>query len=388
MQTPVINPNKEKKSFIKNINIRQYTMIIALVVIWAVLTYMTDGSFLTTRNLSNLSRAMAVTAVLAIGMLMIIVAGHIDLSVGSVCGLTGGVAAILHVVHGWGTVPSIFVALLLGVLIGAWHGFWVAFKKVPAFIVTLGGLMAFRGVLMGLTKGVTIAPLKKSFADIGQAYISTTLGAILGVLAIIIVIFMQIRKRKSRIKYGFKVDSMAVEIARTALYCLLIVVFVLVMNDYKGIPIPVLIVLGLAIIFTFITTNTRFGRQVFAMGGNIEAARLSGINVRRRTFSIFVIASVLATVAGIILTARLNAATISAGQSYELDAVASCVIGGTSLMGGEGSVTGAVIGALVMASLDNGMSLLNTMPFWQYIVKGLILVIAVWIDVETKNKKA
>jgi D-xylose transport system permease protein len=385
----MLNTQKpEKKSTFVNINLRQYTMIIALVVIWVALTFLTDGAFLSARNLSNLIRAMSVTAILAIGMFMILVAGHIDLSVGSVCGLTGGIAAILQVWKGWNTVSAIGVALLLGVAIGLWNGYWVAYKRVPAFIVTLGGLMAFRGVLMGVTKGITVAPLKKSFAAIGQAYVPYVAGWIICVIAILVVIYLSLRRRNSRIKYGFEVNSMNVEIVKIVFYCVLILAFSFVMNVYKGIPVPVFIVLALAILFAFITTKTQFGRQVFAMGGNVEAARLSGINVRKRTLTIFVLSSVLASLAGVVLTARLNAATISAGQMYELDAVASCVIGGTSLMGGEGSIVGAMIGALVMASLDNGMSLLNTMPFWQYIVKGLILVLAVWIDIETKKKKA
>lgn len=381
--------NKEVKSnFGAKIDIRKYSMVIILVVTWIILTLLTDGKFLTARNLSNLSRAMSVTAILATGMFMILVATHIDLSLGSLTGLCGAVAAILHVQHGWSTPTAIFAALFIGGMLGAWHGFWVAFKKVPAFIVTLGGLLVYRGIIMMITKGVTIAPLQKSFSFIGNAYIPFVWGWVLAVASIIAIIYRGINKRKSRLKYGFEINSLLKDSAMMALYCALVIAVISIMNMYEGIPLPVLIVAIISMLFIFITTKTRFGRQVFAMGGNVEAARLSGINVKARTMGIFILAGLLAAVAGVILTARLNAATTTAGANYELDAVASCVIGGTSLMGGEGHVSGAIIGALVMASLDNGMSLMNSASHWQYIVKGMILLLAVWIDIETKKKKA
>lgn len=373
---------------LKNISFRKYSMIIILLVTWVVLQYLTGGKFLSARNLSNLTRAMSVTAILALGMFMIIVAGHIDLSVGSLCGLAGAVAALLQVKMHWGTPAAIGAALVVGGILGLWHGYWVAIKKVPAFIVTLGGLMAYRGIIMAVTKGVTVAPLKSDFIYIGQAYVSNTLGWVIALVSVAVIIYLQIQKRQSRVKYGFEVESRTTMILKVAFAAVLIALFVYIMNYYKGIPLPVLLVLTLALVFVFITTKTKFGRQVFAMGGNAEAARLSGINVKLRTLSIFVISGVMAGIAGALLTSRLNAATTTAGNMYELDAVASCVIGGTSLVGGEGYVLGAVIGALVMASLDNGMSLMNAQSHWQYIVKGMILLFAVWIDIETKKKKA
>jgi D-xylose transport system permease protein len=369
-----------------NFDIRAYTMIFALIAIWVIFTVMTDGTFLRARNLALLARQMSVTSILAIGMLLVIVAGHIDLSVGSVAGLTGAVAAILQVWFNWSTASSIAAAIALGIAIGVWQGFWVSYKKVPAFIVSLGGMMIFRGILMGIAKGQTVAPLSDSFKFIGQAYLSTTVGMILAGIGIVATIYFIFKSRTSRIKYGFEVENIGLTVLKAAFYSGLIVAFIMTMNAYEGVPVPVILVLVLVLLFTFITTKTKFGRYVYAIGGNVEAARLSGININKITMLIFIISSLLASIGGVVLTARLNAATINAGNMFELDAVAACVIGGTSLMGGSGSVAGAIIGALVMASLDNGMSLMNTQAFYQYIVKGLILIIAVWVDIATKNK--
>lgn len=366
-------------------DIRAYTMIIALLLIWVIFSIFTEGNFLTPRNLSNLSRQMSITAVLAIGMVMVIVATHIDLSVGSVLGLTGGVAAVLQVWHHMPTPLVIIITLALGALIGLWHGYWVAYQKVPAFIVTLAGYMAYRGVLLGAIKGLTVAPMFPDFKLISSGYLGLVPGIVLTVLALLALIYGRIRSRISKIKYGFKVAPIMLEILITLFYCSLIVIGVHILYQYEGIPYPILLVFALTLIFTFITNNTKFGRQVYAMGGNVDAARLSGINVRRRTLIVFILASLLASVAGILTTARLNAATTTAGSGAELDAIASCVIGGTSFLGGIGSIPGAILGALVMASLDNGMSMMNAEAFWQYIVKGFVLLLAVWLDIKTKK---
>jgi D-xylose transport system permease protein len=366
-------------------DIRAYTMIFALIAIWIIFFILTDGRFLLPRNLSNLARQMSITGVLAIGMVMIIVANHIELSVGSILGLTGGLAAIMQVWYHIPTIWCILAALALGALIGVWHGYWVAYQKVPAFIVTLAGFMAYRGVLLGIQKGLTVAPMAPSFNGISTGYLEPVSGTILTVLAIVALIYSRFRTRSNKIKYGFEVKSLFLEILQTAFFCCLIITSALILYRYEGIPYPVIIMLVLTLIFTFVTTNTKFGRQVYAMGGNIDAARLSGINVRRQTLFIFMIAGVLASIAGVLTTARLNAATITAGQGAEMDAIASCVIGGTSFTGGVGTIPGAILGALVMASLDNGMSMMNTEAFWQFIIKGFILLIAVWFDIKTKK---
>lgn len=367
------------------IDVRAYTMIFALLIIWITFSILTEGRFLIPRNLSNLSRQMSITAVLAIGMVMVIVATHIDLSVGATLGLTGGIAAVLQVWYHVPTPITILVTLGLGIIIGLFQGYWVAYQKVPAFIVTLAGQLMFKGILLGSIKGLTVAPMFPDFKIISSGYLDLVPGIILTALAIGGLIFGRIRSRLSKIKYGFKVSPLLLEILTTLFLCALIIGGVYILYQYEGIPYPIIIVLALALIFTFITKNTKFGRQVYAMGGNVDAAKLSGINVRRQTLIVFVLASLLAAIAGILTTARLNAATTTAGSNAELDAIASCVIGGTSLLGGVGSIPGAILGALVMASLDNGMSMMNAEAFWQFIVKGGVLLFAVWLDIKTKK---
>ncbi|BEP28912.1 sugar ABC transporter permease [Helicovermis profundi] len=375
--------------FIKNkkIDVRKYTMIISLIGIWILFSFLDkSGTFLSSRNLSNLFRQMATTAILAVGMLMILVDKHIDLSMGSLVGLTGGISAMLMYNFGMPWWASIIITLFVGAMLGAWTGNWVN-KGVPAFIASLGGLLAYRGIILGISGGITVPVSDPIFRMIGTAYLPKLLGLILGIFSASYIVYTSLKKRNDRITYGFKVKAMYKEILILIVYVAIILAFVLTMNSYRGIPIPIVLVLSLGVIFKFITEKTQFGRQVYAIGGNYEAAKLSGINVKNRTLWIFIISGLLSAMAGILFTARLGSATPDAGNSFELDAVASCVIGGTSLLGGEGFVFGAILGALVMASIDNGMSIMNTESFWQYIVKGLILVVAVYIDISSKKKK-
>lgn len=367
-------------------DLRAYAMLAALLAIWVFFFFSTKGAYLLPRNLSNLAVQMSVTGILATGMVLVIVAGHVDLSVGSVLGLLGGMAAIMEAWWNWPTWLALAATIGLGAAIGALNGYIVAYQKVPAFIVTLGGLMAFRGVLMGVTRGVTVSGLTPAFRFIGQGFLPLWLGWLIAALAVAAVAYGLFRRRQARQRYGFPVQSPGALLAAVVLYAGLIIGFVAIMNAYKGLPFPILLVVALVSLFTFLATRTRFGRHVYAIGGNLEAARFSGIPVQRRAMMVFVLNGMMAAVAGLVLTGRVAAATITAGQSYELDAVAACVIGGTSLMGGVGSVPMAIIGALVMASLDNGMSMLNTDAFWQYIVKGSILVLAVWVDIATKER--
>jgi D-xylose transport system permease protein len=382
-----VDTNEPKRKIVWfKLDVRAYTMIAALVGIWLLFSFLHD-SFLTPRNLSNLFLQMSVTSILAIGMVLIIVAGQIDLSVGSLVGLTGGVAAILNVWYDWGTIPVIITTIALGALIGFWQGWWVAYRAVPAFIVTLGGMLIFRGILLGISGSVTISPLSPGLRLLGTSYVPNSIGLIFAILGIAVSIYLMFNKRASRKKYGFDLTPMPLDLSKIVLYAVLILGFVFLMNSYKGIPVPFIIVIFLALIFTFIAKNSVFGRQVYAIGGNAEAARLSGINTKRRILLVFVLGNSLAAIAGLILTARLNAATSGAGEMYELDAIAAAVIGGTSLMGGAGTISGAVIGALVMASLDNGMSIMNLDSYWQFIVKGSILMLAVWVDIYSRQKK-
>ncbi|KFZ43421.1 sugar ABC transporter permease [Anoxybacillus flavithermus] len=382
----VIDQQPKKKNIFGKIDIRAYTMIGALIAIW-IFFGMLNETFLSARNLSNLFTQMSVTAILAIGMVLVIVAGHIDLSVGSIVGLTGGVAAILSNWMGMPTSVVILCTLLAGALVGFVQGWLVAYRAIPAFIVTLGGMMIFRGALMGITKSTTIPIFDAQFIALGSAYFTDIFGMILAAIAIVALFISMFRKRKSRQQYGFTVSPLPLELAKLFVISVLIFVFVVTMNSYKGIPFPIIFVIALALIFSFIATKTTFGRHVYAIGGNVEAARLSGINIQRHTMMLFVFTGLLSAIAALVLTARLSSATISAGQMYELDAIAACVIGGTSLMGGSGTIIGAIIGAMVMTSLDNGMSLLGMETFWQYIVKGSILILAVWIDIASRKRK-
>ncbi len=368
-------------------DLRTYMMIIALVSIWIIFSFTTDGSFLTPRNISNLFRQSVFTLMLAIGMVMVIIMGHIDLSVGSIVGLAGGVIAILDVWQGMNPILSIAITLLLGLILGLWNGWWAAYRKVPSFIVTLGGLLIFRGILVGITRGTTIGPMSDLFYYLGKGYLSQEVGIIFAAVVGVILVFVQWRNRKNKLKYNFEVLPLHLAILKIVFSVSLLVVFILVLNAYRGIPIPLLILTVFLAFFIFITNNTTFGRHIYAIGGNADAAKLSGIDIKKITLVVFMINGLMASIGGIFLTSRLNAASVAAGDGAELDAIAACVIGGASLSGGIGKVGGAVVGAIVMASLDNGMSLMNVENFWQSIIKGLILILAVWVDIYTKNKE-
>lgn len=380
-----INEHQENKISFK-FNIQSYALIIALIFIAILFAVLTGGEFLSSRNLSNLFTQMTVISILAIGMTFVIVTAHIDLSVGSLAGLTGGIAAILHVWYDWNTGIVVLVAILVGTLLGLFQGWWVAYRAVPAFIVTLGGMLIFRGILIGITGGQTIAPLDKSFRIIAGSYLPFLLGYILAILGIILLYIFTMRRRKRRKELGLQLPSALVDYGKVTVYSIGILLVTYMLSRYHGIPLPMIIVVIIGGIFIFISLKTAFGRSIYAIGGNKEAAALSGINIKRNTFIVFGLMGALAGIAGIILTSRLNAATPGAGDMYELDAIAACVIGGTSLSGGRGYIVGSIIGALIMVSIDNGMSMMNIPTFWQYIVKGSILILAVWIDIASKNK--
>ncbi|GMQ58577.1 sugar ABC transporter permease [Vallitalea sediminicola] len=332
------------------------------------------------------------------GVVLVIVAGHIDLSIGSVVGFLGAIAATLQVNLHFGTFLTIVLTLVVGLIIGLWQGYWVAYRNVPAFIVTLAGMMIFKGALLGVTNGATIAPLDDSFKALGQGYVpnisSLNIGSvsinmttvIIGIIAIIIYNALELKKRGERKRYDFEILPKNLQMVKMIVVSIAIAIFFGIMASYKGVPYSIVLVLIVGILYTFITKNTTFGRHVYAIGGNKEASRLSGINIKQRNLLIFASMGILSALGAIIFTARLNAASASAGAGLELEVIASAIIGGTSTMGGEGTIVGAIIGALVMATLNNGMSLMNVGPTWQYIVKGLILLLAVWVDISTKKK--
>jgi D-xylose transport system permease protein len=376
--------NKLKKLFTQY---KMLALLIAIALIWAFFSFKTEGGFMTPRNLSNLMRQMAITGIVACGMSLVIIAGEIDLSVGSLLGLLGGVAAVLDVTHHMPLPVNLLAVCGLGLVIGLFNGYLTAFLGIPSFIVGLGGMLAYRGIVLGVTDGITVAPVSENMVYIGQGYLSPQLGVALGVALFAIAILLTFRQRSNRKAHALDVHPMWRDGVKLAAIGAVLAAFVSTLNSYEGIPLPVLLLLALLGIFTYMTTQTVFGRRVYAVGSNMEATRLSGINVKAIKLWIFGIMGLMCALAGLVNTARLAAGSPSAGTAGELDAIAACFIGGTSMRGGSGTVYGALIGALVMASLDNGMSMLDVDSYWQMIVKGLILTLAVWVDVATRSAK-
>jgi D-xylose transport system permease protein len=361
--------------------VRALGMVAALAVVWIIFTALTGGIFLEPRNFSNLMRQAAVTGILSVGMVMVIIAGQIDLSVGSLVGLTGMAAVLGQTYLHWGLVPSLLASVVVGVVIGALQGSLTAYARIPAFIVTLGGLLAWRGLAKGISGGSTYPVEVPSFKAFGQAYLDTTAGIVMMIAAIGATVLVVLRGNAARKRHGLPPWSPLALVLRIAFPSALIAGFVLALNAYAGVPVPVLLFVTIALAGVVVTQHTRFGRYLYAIGGNPEAARFSGINLPRHVLLTFVILGALTGIAGIIYTARVGSAAPDAGTLLELDAIAACVIGGASLMGGRGTVLGACLGALLMASLDNGMSLKNVPDFIQDIIKGGILVTAVGLDV-------
>jgi D-xylose transport system permease protein len=330
--------------------------------------------------LSNLMLQTSVTGILAVGMLMVIISGNIDLSVGSVLGLAGGVAAISLTYWDVGLGLSILAAIAVGVVIGLIHGTLTAYFNIPAFIVTLGGLLAWRGAIKGLSNSETVPVADSTFKTIGQGNLPETVGWILAFAGILFLLYTAFRRAQSQKTYGLGEANYGGEMLKAVLPAAAVIGFIYVMNSAAGVPIPVLIFAAVALFGAFITNSTTFGRYLYAIGGNADAARLSGINTKINVLKVYMLLGVLTGVAAVIFTARQGSATPDAGTLKELEAIAACVIGGASLVGGRGTVFGACLGALIMASLDNGMSLLNIRDFVQELIKGAILVAAVGLD--------
>ena len=382
----IIPPAPAGLSGFKGLNLQVFVMIAAIVVIMLFFTWATEGAYLSARNISNLLRQTAITGILAVGMVFVIISAEIDLSVGSMMGLLGGAAAIFDVWLGWPLPLTIAVTLVMGLVLGAWNGWWVAYRKVPSFIVTLAGMLAFRGILIGITNGTTVSPTSPAMSQIGQSYLPDGLGFGIGVIGMAAFIVWQWRGRLRRQSLGLTTSAPTSTVARQSITAVIVLGAIWLLNDYRGVPTPVLILAALLLAGMFMATRTAFGRRIYAIGGNLEAARLSGISVERTKLAVFAINGLMVAIAGLILSSRLGAGSPSAGNIAELDAIAACVIGGTSLAGGIGSVAGAVMGAFIMASLDNGMSMMDVPTFWQYIVKGAILLLAVWMDSATKRR--
>lgn len=379
--------SEAKENKISAASLRAYIMIGVLALIWGYFHWQTpNNTFLKPENLANLFSQMSVTAIIAVGMLMVIVSGNIDLSVGSVLGFAGGIAALSMTTYELGLIPSIIFAVVVGILIGVFQGALTAYLNIPAFIVTLGGLLAWRGAVKWLLGGYTVPIADDTFKAIGNNYVEPLVGWVIAGVAVLFVLFMAYRNAKSVKDYGLGEANYSGELLKAIIPIVGVIAFIWVMNAYRGIPVPVMILLAVALFGAFLTNSTTFGRYLYAIGGNADAARLSGIDNKRNVLKVYALLGALTGIAALIFTGRVGSAAPDAGVLKELDAIAACVIGGASLMGGRGTVFGACLGALIMASLDNGMSLLNVRDFMQDIIKGSILVAAVGLDMMGRRR--
>jgi D-xylose transport system permease protein len=378
-------------------NLQTYMLIVVVIVIWLIFYFLTHGSYLAAQNISNLFRQMSVTSFMAIGMVLVIVTGGIDLSVGKLAGFVSVVCAYLQYFTWYALFPdqpllaavlSVICGLLVGAAAGAMQAYFIAFQGLPAFIVTLGGMWLFNGLILWRTAGKTIAAHQAYFSFVGQGYISKTGGWIIFAVILAALIWSVFNNRRGKAKYGFSLKPLYQELlSGVAVPGLCVLAYILSVNAYKGIPAAVLLLAVVALVMMYISNNTRFGRYVYAIGGNREAARLSGINITSVLFRVFVLMGFLCGVAGIVLASYIGYGTIGAGQGYELDAIAACILGGTSPLGGVGTIPGALIGALIIGSLTTGLQMMNVAPAWQFVTKAVILVLAVLLDVYFKKNR-
>jgi putative multiple sugar transport system permease protein len=390
-----MNLLKEGKQVIKR-NIRDYGMYIALLIIMVTFSILTDGLFMSSRNISNLLDSAGYIAVLAVGVMLVIVIRHIDLSIGFLAGFLGAIAAIL-LLHGVPVYIVIPLVLLLGILAGSVTGFLVAKVGIPAFVATLAGWLIYRGAILLVTEqSGTINVDNDAFNALGNGFIPSItkvgglhlLSLIIGAVGILLYIISAIHNRKNKIKYNFEVVSQQMFIIQLVFVSAIIAYFTWLLAGYNGISWTVVIILLVVTIYHFVTTKTVIGRHIYAVGSNPEAAHLSGISVSKITFLVFGSMGMLAGLSGILFTARLQAATTTAGTLFELDAIAAAFVGGVSAAGGVGKVTGAVIGAIVMATLTNGMNLMGVGIAPQYMIRGGVLALAVIFDVMTRRQRA
>ncbi|HVP20610.1 MAG TPA: sugar ABC transporter permease [Anaerolineaceae bacterium] len=377
-------------------NIQSYILLVAVAVIWGIFFFLTNGRYLDPQNISNLFRQMSVTSFMSIGMVLVIVTGGIDLSVGKLAGFVSVVVAYLQFYVWFDLFPgqvvlpailSVICGLLVGLLAGVVQGYIIAYLGLPAFIVTLGGMWLFNGLLLLVTQGKTIAANQPVFSDIGQGYVPPIWGWVIFGLIVVALIWNVFNSRRNKVKYGFTPRPLYLDLTSVGAILVLIFAYVLSVNNYKGIPVPVMLLAIVAVVIAYAANNTRFGRYAYAIGGNREAARFSGISVSSLVFRVFILMGGLCGVAGVVLASYVGYGTIAAGTGYELDAIAACILGGTSPLGGVGTIPGALIGALIIASLTTGLQMLNVQPAWQYVVKAIILVTAVYIDVYFKKHR-
>lgn len=389
---PVVSEAKKALGYLTS-QLRQVGLFLALIVIVLFFQVTTHGITLRPINVSNLVIQNSYILILSIGMVMVIIAGHIDLSVGSVVAFIGAMAGVMITEWHIAWPIAIVLCLLLGALVGAWQGFWIAYFRIPAFIVTLAGMLVFRGAAQIALQNRQISPFPEAFRRLGSGFLPSfgtsgyeplTLG--LGVLASIVMLVSSLRQRASRHKYGLESEPLWWFVLKMAFAVSLIIYMAVLLASYNGTPI-VLVVLGvLIVVYAAIMARSVFGRHVYAIGGNLHAAALSGVKTKRVTFLLFVNMGVISALAGLVFTAQLNLASPSAGSGFELDAIAAVFIGGAAVTGGIGTVTGAIVGGLIIGLLNNGMSILGVGTEYQSLIKGLVLLAAVAFDVYNKRR--
>jgi putative multiple sugar transport system permease protein len=381
-------------------NIRDYALLLSLLAIMVFFQLTTGGTLFKPVNMTNLILQNSYIVIMALGMLLIIVAGHIDLSVGSVSGFVGSVAAVMMVPWKIDPFLTILACLFLGAAIGGLQGYFVAYYKIPAFIVTLAGMLVFKGLALTVLGGASVGPFPREFQLLSSGFVPdlftvTLFGGpfnlvalLLGATVTALIIYFNVKERREQQVHGLAEEPDVIFLGRNVLVAVAFLGFTFLMARYKGLPNVLIVMFTLIALFVFLTTRTTFGRRVYAMGGNYKAAQLSGVNTERMTFFIFVIMGALAALAGLIFAARLNVATPKAGLGFELEVIAACFIGGAAVTGGVGKIIGAVIGAFIIGVMNNGMSIMGIGIDWQQVIKGAVLMLAVFLDVYYKNKAA
>lgn len=382
-------PTQRHAGFIKY-NLRNYGMLLSLFAIMLFFQVVTDGTLLQPLNLTNLVLQNSYIVIMALGMLLVIVTGHIDLSVGSVAGFVGAVAAVLMVRYHVAYPLAFLACLVVGALIGAAQGYWVAYFKIPSFIVTLAGMLVFKGLALAILQGQSVGPFPPTFQKLSSGFIPELLpeagsiyptSLLIGAVLALVLVYASVKSRTRQQSHGIDVEPYALFVLKNAVLFALVVFFTYLIASHRGLPNVLVIMTVLIALYGFVTTRTVIGRQIYAIGGNARAASLSGIKTERLTFLTFVNMGVLAALAGLVFAARLNTATPKAGLGFELDVIAACFIGGASAYGGVGKVGGAVIGAMIMGVMNNGMSILGIGIDYQQVIKGLVLLGAVCLDV-------
>ena len=384
---------REKRANITGV-LYKNSLLIELSIIFALFSFLTNGTFISTRNLSNLMMQGVTCSIIAITMTLVIVSCNCDLSAGTALGCMGTIAAVIQVKAGFGTAATLLVVAACSLVLGLWHGFWIAYKKLPAFIVTLATQLVLKGIILAVGNGASIGPMSDSFSKFGSSYLPNLgessvhiTSLVIALAGCVIFIVISVRGEKRKIQQGLIEANWNKKIIKIVIVVAAIFVVSGIFIFYKGFPYAIVVLIALAAVFHYVVNNTVFGRYVFAVGGNAEAAKLSGIKTEKINMQIYMLHSLIVGVASVIYLGRVGQATPTAGTSFEFTAITGCVVGGTSILGGRGTIVGAVIGTMLMASLDNGMSLLNMGQSSQYIVKGLVLMLAIAMDVISRSKR-